>query len=1076
MFDRMKLTLCLMLIGTSAVLGESVTQEQLDFFEKKIRPVLADNCFSCHGPEKQHSGLRLDSRETLLRGGDGGPVIVPGKPDESTLISAVRYQDYEMPPKGKLDDATIAALTEWVRMGAPWPDSKPVSTAEESQEAAKGHWSFQPITNPPIPKVKQTEWVRDPLDHFVLARLEAKGLTPSEPADRRTLIRRATIDLTGLPPTPEEIEAFLRDESKDAFAKVVDRLLDSPRYGERWGRHWLDVARYADTKGYVFQEERRYPYSYTYRDYVINAFNEDLPIDQFIMEQLAADLMPQSRGPQALAAMGFLTVGRRFLNNTHDIIDDQIDVTTRGLMGLTVACARCHDHKYDPVPTADYYSLYGVFASSYEPPELPELPVTTDPQTAADFAAKRDALLKEIEEYLTKKQNEYREKFRSKVDAFLDAAFVMDFNPRHGKRDELAKSLDVEPRLLEAFVQAWKNQLTDRKQADDPIFGVWNTLSKLPADQFASKAPELLSKLQEGNQIHPLIGKVVLSTPPASMQEVVKRYGEAFVEAVANLEDNDPASQLIDTVATIPRDRLPQVFNRRERDEYRRKESQLENLKATHPGAPPRAMVMNDRPQLYNPYVFVRGTPGRRGESVPRRFLEVLSKGERKPFEGSGRLQLAEHIVSKDNPLTARVFVNRVWGHHFGLAIVRTPSDFGLQGEEPTHPELLDHLAWTFREDGWSLKRLHRKIMLSATYQQRSEIRPDCQREDPENRLIWRQNRRRLDFESMRDSMLFVARNLDETRAGRSVDITSDNYSNRRTVYGFIDRQNLDPIFRIFDLASPNASTPQRFVTTVPQQALFLMNSRFLNDQARMLAEHTKDRPLEERLHEVSRTLFGRQAEPDEIALAKDYLAVQEKCEPTPPDWQYGFGKLDEEKQSTTFQPLTHFGNGRWQFGDQYPHPKAGHLSISASSGHPGPNAEYSVILRWTAPAAGTVNVGGVLHHKTDQGDGVHAYVVSSRGGVLGKWSAHNRRAFPKVNELHVERGESIDFIVAPGKTNSYDSYEWAPTVRLSTTAALVQNNWDAKADFRGPLPPAPTAWQLYVQALLMSNEFCFVD
>ena len=362
-----------------------------EFFEKNVRPVLADHCLSCHGAEKPRGGLRLDSKAAFLKGADDGPIVVPGDPDKSNLIHAVRRDgDYKMPPppRAQLPPESIEALTTWVKMGAPWPDGVALAAPKMSvDEARERFWSFQPVRRPAVPVVKNAAWVKNPIDAFILAKLEAKGLAPSRPADRRTLIRRVSFDLIGLPPSPEEVEAFVSDPSPNAYEKVVDRLLASPRYGERWGRHWLDIARYSDTKGYVFTEERRYPYSYTYRDYVIRSFNEDLPYDQFIVQQLAADRLPLGEDKRPLAALGYLTLGRRFLNNAPDIIDDRIDVTMRGFQAMTVGCARCHDHKFDPIPQRDYYSLYGVFASSTEPKDLPVIGPSDDPAQAAAFGA-----------------------------------------------------------------------------------------------------------------------------------------------------------------------------------------------------------------------------------------------------------------------------------------------------------------------------------------------------------------------------------------------------------------------------------------------------------------------------------------------------------------------------------------------------------------------------------------------------------------------------------------------------------------------------------------------------------------
>jgi len=713
--------------------------QAIEFFETQVRPILVENCYSCHGPEKQKAGLRLDSRSALLKGSETGPVIIPGKPGESILIRAIRQEgDVKMPPKGKLPEAAIAALTTWVELGVPWTKTSGKVEAKTEvdaiAEARKSHWAFRPVRKPPVPVVQNETWTQTPVDCFILAGLEAKGLQPADRAERRTLIRRATFDLVGLPPTPDEVAAFEADGSPEAFAKVVDRLLASPHYGERWGRHWLDVARYADTKGYLFTEERRYPFAYTYRDYVIRAFNEDLPYDQFIIQQLAADSLALGDDKRPLAAMGFLTLGRRFLNNVSDIIDDRIDVVSRGLMGLTVGCARCHDHKFDPIPTKDYYSLYGVFASSVEPRDLP---VIMDPAPSDAYRA--------FEKELAALQRD-----------------VADYQKEHQ------------------------------------------------------------SELQSGN--------------------------------------------------------------RKFRDELRKKQNKVEQLKVTHPGSPPRAMALTDAAQPVEPHVLVRGNPRNRGEAVPRQFLAVLSGPQRKPFtHGSGRLDLAQAIASRNNPLTARVMVNRIWQHHFGAGLVRTPGDFGLRGEPPTHPELLDFLAATFMENGWSIKKLHRLILLSSVYQQSSTASPRAQEIDPDNRWWTRMNRQRLEFEALRDTLLAVAGHLDETLGGRAVELTSAPFRTRRSVYGFIDRQNLPGLFRTFDFANPDTTTAQRHITTVPQQALFLMNSPFVIEQARHLMQRPDvqgRRDPRDRISFLYRLLYGRDPDAAEITLGQRFLETADEDDP----------------------------------------------------------------------------------------------------------------------------------------------------------------------------------------------------
>jgi hypothetical protein len=714
----------------------AVDSQAVEFFENHVRPVLVAKCQSCHGSKRQQGGLRVDSRAALLQGSDNGVVVVPGQPDKSLLIQVIRYKGgVQMPPKGKLPDEVITHLTEWVKMGVPWPEEsvKSVAISQSVAEVRRTHWAFQSVRKPSLPPVKHPEWVKTPIDEFVLAGLEAKGLTPSPAADRRTLIRRVTQDLHGLPPTPEDVAAFEADRAPDAYARLLDRLLASPRYGERWGRHWLDVARYADSKGYLFEEERRYPFAYTYRDYVIRAFNEDLPYDKFVLQQLAADQLALGDDKRPLAALGYLTLGRRFLNNVHDIIDDRIDVTMRGLQAMTVGCARCHDHKFDPIPQKDYYSLYGVFASSVEPKDLP---LIGRPEPTVELVA--------FEKELSKRE-----------------AAVEKFRNKH--KDEIAKG------------------------------------------------------------------------------------------------------------------------NRKFRDGLRTLQKQVEQWQATSPIAPPRAMVLIDKPQPETPHVFLRGNPRNPGPEVPRQFLEVVSGPQRRPFRrGSGRLELARAIADRENPLTARVLVNRIWLHHFGAGLVRTPSDFGLRGEPPTHPELLDWLAATFMDEGWSIKKLHRLILLSNTYQRMCSDDPRLLQVDPDNRLLARMNRKRLDFEAMRDSLLFVAGRLDTKLGGRAVELTTTPFSSRRTVYGFIDRQNLPGLFRTFDFASPDTSTPQRYATTVPQQALFLMNSPFVIEQARHLlqrsdvAEQTKHEAKIKRMYQLA---YGRAADANEIAVGLRFLAEARKSD-----------------------------------------------------------------------------------------------------------------------------------------------------------------------------------------------------
>jgi mono/diheme cytochrome c family protein len=929
--------------------------EELEFFEKQVRPVLSEHCLKCHGPEKQKADLRLDSRAALLKGADTGPVVVPGKPDESSLIRSIQHAgDSKMPEKAeKLPPSQISALVEWVRMGVPWPAGD--APAPSSFEwAAKNHWAFQAVQSPAVPNVPRFR-VANPIDAFVAEKLEKHRIAQAPPASRRTLLRRATYWLTGLPPSAEEYEAFERDPQPDAaaFAGVVDRLLASLRYGERWGRHWLDVARYADTKGYVFQEERQYAFSFTYRDWVIAALNADMPYDQFLVRQIAADQLGVSEPGQSMAALGFLTLGRRFINNAHDIIDDRIDLICRGTMGLTVACARCHDHKFDPVTQKDYYALYGVFASSREP-ELQDLPLLSQTPPHENYVKERDA-----------------------ADARIQQLY--------GRRA-------LELGLLVGHLQG---------------------------------APIWLG----ASSVEPF-------------------FQSAF-------------------------------FTRKAHDELRALQNQRVRVEL-NPHAPARAMALVDKPQPVNPRVFLRGNPGRPGDVVPRRFLTVLSGGDPRPFEkGSGRLELAQAIASPHNPLTARVYVNRVWAQHFGAGLVRTPGDFGVKGEPPTHPELLDWLASRFMEEGWSIKKLHRLILLSATYQQTSDPDPVSAEADPENRWLGRFQRRRLDFEAFRDSLLFAAGQLDLAMGGRSVELTGESPALRRTVYGFIDRQNLPGVFRTFDFANPDATSPQRHVTTVPQQALFMLNSPFVMDRARGLAGLPGLDALsfsEPQVQPLYRRVFARNAAPAEVEMGLRFLREQQAQGNPPPEsplWQYGFGHYDDALQRVVFEPLPHWTGTAWQGSARLPDPKVGWVTLNKSGGHPGQGPGHAAIRRWTAPADAVLQISGVLRKVSPDGDGVLGRIVSSRSGELAQARVEpGKSAELGVANLSVQRGESVDFIVESHGSAVADTFLWEPQIRSEA------GEWAAGAGFGGPAPSRKplSPWEKYAQVLLFSNEFAFVD
>ncbi len=865
----------------------------VEHFEKTIRPVLVNACYECHSRQskKAKGGLLLDSREGLLKGGDSGPVLVPGDPDRSLLIKAVRYKDEDlrMPPDGKkLAAAQVADLEAWVKMGAILPGAG-VREAE-IKASSRTHWAFRPVKRPAIPAVKNERWIKSPIDAFIMARLEASEMRPAEPAGRRTLIRRATYDLIGLPPTAEDVAAFVADESPGAFATVVDRLLAAPGYGERWGRHWLDVARYASSDS---------PYAYTYRDFVIRAFNDDLPYDEFLMQQLAADQLDLGGNELPLAGLGFLTVGRQFDGNIHDTIDDRIDAVTRGMMALSVSCARCHDHKYDPIPTRDYYSLHGVFASSIAPGELPVLGIAPDPKAHAAYLAKRKPLEAKWDAFVKKQEALVFEQHRRQTAQYLllsrDPAKIAELDG-----EEFGLS---DRKILRTGSVRWLKALEKLDPTSDPIFAPWFAFAALPSPEFADRAAALSAKVAANSPDRPvnsLVARAFAGEPPASLKDVAERYGKLFEDVDKRWQEHvksDARSRALpdceqealrqvfygaDGPGNLPAEMIPSLYNVPALMQIGPLQGEIMRLDATHPGAPPRAMALVDSPQPKNSRVFIRGNPNRLGEEVPRQFLSILAGDGRKPFShGSGRLELARAIASRENPLTARVIVNRLWLHHFGAGLVTIPDDFGLRSDPPSHPELLDYLAWRFMQDGWSLKKMHRLLMLSSVYQQRSDDKLRHEKVDPDNRLLAKTNRRRLDFESMRDTLLFVAGDLDPSFGGRPVDLlkrgtaNQQTYSNRRTVYGVIDRNDLPSLFRIFDFANPDMTTAQRDTTTVPLQSLFFLNGPFVMEQACRMVSRPLFRRLDDetkRIRYLYRLVYQRDPSADEIRRGLHFL------------------------------------------------------------------------------------------------------------------------------------------------------------------------------------------------------------
>ena len=739
--------------------SESEQGSKIEFFERRVRPLLAERCFKCHSAETEvpQSKLGLDSRAGLLQGGSRGPAIVPGKPEESLLVAAVRWQSLKMPPGGRLEEREIADLVKWVEMGAPWPETRQASDSQAKGEGydwpalRRGHWAWRPIRKPVPPNLPATIRILNPIDRFVHSRLAAAGLQPAPPAKLYVLIRRVYLDLVGFPPLPQQLDKFVEAAQRNrraAIEKVVGELLDSPHYGERWGRHWLDIARYSDGfGGFLDNRNQELSQAWRYRDWVVEALNRDVPYNRFIKLQISGDLIGEGRD---IFATGFFALGPKYHSDGGDpdsvsqamgeTLDDRIDTLTRGLMAITVSCARCHDHKFDPIPQQDYYSLAGVFNNT----EASELPLA--PEDVVKVYQDHQQKITDIEQKRT------------------------DF--RKLAKDEGRELTDQE----EEQHKQWEEQVKELKEESPP------------------------------------------------------KYDFAHVLAETGSED------------------MP---------------------------------------------VAIRGDLRKPGEVAPRRFLKIVAGADPPPFaKGSGRLELAEAVTSPRNPLTARVIVNRVWMHHFGKALVRSPSNFGTLGLKPTHPELLDWLAVTFIESGWSLKSLHRLIMASATYQMSTRFQSLAFSVDGDNELLWRMNPRRMDVESWRDSLLMVTAELDSERGGPPVEEITK--SKRRTLYAKVSRVGSefesDEFLRLFDFPSMRATVSKRPSSIVPQQFLFLMNSPFMVERAKALSErlHREAENDQERIGRAYRLLFSRSPSEEELQMGILFLSGSSSSAKLLPWQQYG--------------------------------------------------------------------------------------------------------------------------------------------------------------------------------------------
>lgn len=907
----------LVLLTVGSVVG--APSAKLDFFESRIRPVLVEHCNECHSVDaanrgKLKAGLFLDSRDGMRKGGDTGPAVLPGNAAESLLVKALHQQGPEMPPNGALPSSVIADFVRWIDEGAIDPrDEPPTDLAKTPKVEALDHWAFQPRQQSVPPKVSQSDWVQSPLDHFILHRLEKEGLSPVPRASARTLVRRLYFDLIGLPPTPTEVEAFLKASAIDemaAVATLVEQLLDSPHYGERWGRHWLDVARYAEDQAHTFGVQKRAS-AHQYRDWVIRMLNEDLPFDQFIKLQLAGDLIdPAPDDPfRQFAGLGFLGLGAQYYKNSDkakaeaDELDDTIDTLTRGFMGLTVSCARCHDHKFDPISIEDYYALAGIFQGR----NYAEIPLAS-PEVVKAYQADQKVIKDkeaEIKSTLRGMGKQVGRKHLSQAGLYFREGWRLAILKTKGVKfsfDDYCRQVGLHP----FFAKRFQDFLDPGKMSElSKRFPELKTWHDVPA-----KADELgePSDLQIPQGIVSLADQI--QTLVTQAEKAFSKVEEEEHEALANARNEDDRLNQImrkldqedqrllkniwfDGSAPfhVPEKETREIFLTETQEAQATKaEGELEALRKNALPKYPVAHGIRGGGQAMQ--VYLRGNPETKGDWVARGNLQLISHEPRPsdPEEAKKhtytRLDLAHEIASPDNPLTARVIVNRVWQWHFGKGLVGTASNFGVLGDAPTHPVLLDWLTGQFIENGWSLKWLHRQILTSATYQLASKDDSQNRQKDPDNRWRWRFDRRRLEVEAWRDTVLAVAGTLDDTMGGPTLELKPGN--RRRTVYASISRHQLNGMLRIFDFPDANVSAAARTTTTVPQQQLFVLNSDFIIAQAKALAKQvaTETDDPSRQITLVYQLAFGRAPSSEELAVARSFLTTEGQADDKLSRWE----------------------------------------------------------------------------------------------------------------------------------------------------------------------------------------------
>jgi hypothetical protein len=849
-----------------------------EFFEMRIRPLLVKRCFTCHTTAHM-GGLEMNGRNSLLKGGDRGPAISPDHPEDSLLLKAVAYklEALKMPPAGKLPDNEIEDLAVWVKAGAVWPESPtpaaPKGPAYTITPEQRAFWAFRPVRTPALPSVADARWSKSAIDRLVQAKREAQGLEPNKPADKLTLLRRAYFDLIGLPPTPEQADAFLQDSSPGAFAKVVDGLLASPRYGERWGRYWLDVARYSDDK-LDSEEEVPYPNAFRYRDWVINAFNTDMPYNQFVKAQIAGDLLGDN--DKYAPGLGFYA-----LRPKADMQEDRVDATTRGFLGLTVGCAECHNHKFDPIPTTDYYSLLGVFTSTEDSEfHLAPEPVVKEYKDQEKKVKDQEA---RIRDFLYAQATQLGEILADETPRYLRAARKV-LGPAKMDALSAAEAAHLDRETLERWVRYLQVEPKDHRYLDN-----WQD-EKFDPEKFRQSVLAVLKERKTVDDSNAVARAEAKKEGPKAQPKLVSLktesyylwrdlffndfYGNQFKQEDDGILYYGPNRGYLTSDGTVER-----FLSGPWKGHLDSMRAELAALRQALPAPYPFAHTIKDAEKPKVERVRIGGNQENLGDSVPHHFLSILSDGEPHPFEkGSGRLELAEAIADERNPMTARVMANRIWQRHFGAGIVRTPSDFGRMGDRPANPELLDYLASTFIASGWSMKALHREIMLSATYALSADQSAKNMRIDPENRMLWRANIQRLDAETLRDSLLFICGELD-LKSGGPPDQLGDEKNKRRTVYGFVSRNKLDGMLALFDFQNPNITSEKRNMTESPAQELFFLNSSFIGERAQALARRVGASPKP--IDGAYRILFNRAPTPEELRLGESFLKGSQSN-----DWQ----------------------------------------------------------------------------------------------------------------------------------------------------------------------------------------------